>query len=638
MPNFFLDNDDILFLFNHLDLAELARVQERGFVDAQAGVDYAPVDEPDAIDNYRRVLEIVGDVAGNVIAPRAEQIDDEGNTLNEDGTVTLHPLVADNLRRLGQADLMGFTLPRKYGGLNCPNLIYTMAIEMVSRADASLMNIFGLQGIAETINAFADDALKDEFLPRFARGEVTGAMVLTEPDAGSDLQAIRLKALQEDNGEWYLRGVKRFITNGCGEVLLTLARSEPDIADGRGLSLFISERSNRIRVRHLEHKLGIHGSPTCELVFDDAPARLIGQRQRGLITYVMALMNGARVGIAGQSLGIAEAAYRLGRTYANSRKQFGGPIERFPAVAEMVTDMKIALEAARALTYETSRICDLENNNTMVLEGVGGTGGGVGVPPADKDELKRRKELSRTLKRLSGMLTPMSKYYASEMCNRVADTTIQVLGGSGYMRDYPAERYLRDARITNIYEGTSQLQVVAAVRGVCSGAFEKRMAEFEERNYGADPLLAELKSKLVAGREQVLRSIAFVKSQNTEYMDLAGRKLVDAAIAVYIGHLFMQHAAGNVAAGLCTGRDVAAGATGNVAADPRQGGVGVSPAAAALDSAKLTALRDRKKRVARRFIDVEMAKLRLNCELIATGDRTPLEEYALLAGPVPAKD
>ena len=216
MPNFFTDNDDMRFLFDHLDLAELARVQERDFADAKAGVDYAPADEADAIDNYRRVLEIVGDVAGNIIAPRAEQIDAEGNTLNEDGTVTLHPLVADNLRRLAQADLMGFTLPRKYGGLNCPNLVYSMAIEMVSRADASLMNIFGLQGIAETINAFADDAIKDEYLPRFSRGEVTGAMVLTEPDAGSDLQAVRLKAMQDDDGRWYLRGVKRFITNGCG--------------------------------------------------------------------------------------------------------------------------------------------------------------------------------------------------------------------------------------------------------------------------------------------------------------------------------------------------------------------------------------------------------------------------------------
>jgi alkylation response protein AidB-like acyl-CoA dehydrogenase len=610
VANFFTDNDDIRFLFHHFDLAELARIQERGFDDAKTGVDYAPTDEADAIDNYRRVLEIVGDIAGNTIAPRAEQVDDEGHTLNEDGTVTLHPLVADNLRRLAQADLMGFTLPRKYGGLNCPNLVYTMAIEMVSRADASLMNIFGLQGIAETINAFADDALKDEYLPRFARGEVTGAMVLTEPDAGSDLQAIRLRAIQDESGHWYLRGVKRFITNGCGDVLLTLARSEPDISDGRGLSLFVSERSSRVRVRHLEHKLGIHGSPTCELVYDDLPAKLIGQRQRGLITYVMALMNGARVGIAAQSLGIAEAAYRLGRTYANSRKQFGGPIERLPAVAEMVTDMKIQIEAARALTYETSRICDIENNNTLILE----CQGGMGVPPASKEELKQRKDLSRTLKRLNGMLTPMAKYYASEMCNSVAGTALQILGGSGYMRDYPAERYVRDARITNIYEGTSQLQVVAAVRGVCSGAFERRMAEFEEIQY-ADPLLVELKVKLVAGKEQVLKTIVFVKSQSMDFLDLAGRKLVDAAVAVYVGHLLLQQS------------------------EPRAQATGPSgPAGPGLDATRLSTLRDRKKRVARRFIDVELPKARLNCKLIATGDRTPLEEYALLAGPVPAKD
>ncbi len=600
MANFFADNDDIRFLFDHLDLCGLARVQEDDFADAQAGSDYAPVDECDAVDNYRRVLEIVGDVAGNVIAPRAEAVDREGHTLNEDGTVTLHPLVADNIRRLGQADLMGFTLPRRYGGLNCPSLVYTMAIEMVSRADGSLMNIFGLQGIAETINAFADDALKDEYLPRFARGEVTGAMVLTEPDAGSDLQAVRLRALQDDDGNWYLRGVKRFITNGCGDVLLTLARSEPEVSDGRGLSLFISERSPRIRVRHLEHKLGIHGSPTCELVYDDAPAKLIGQRQRGLITYVMALMNGARVGIAAQSLGIAEAAYRLARTYAHTRKQFGGPIERLPAVAEMVTDMKLAIEAARALTYETARVCDLEHNNERLLN--------FGQPLA-ADETKRRKETARTFKRLNGMLTPMSKYYASEMCVRVADTALQVLGGSGYMQDYPAERYLRDARITTIYEGTSQLQIVAAVRGVCSGAFEKRVAELEEVQY-ADPLLAELKAKLVAGREQVLKTIAFVKSQNSDYLDLAGRRLVDAATAVYIGHLFLRQAEPG-----CP--------------QPAPCGAGSQPA---------TAARDRKKRVARRFIDTEVRKAQFNCESICAGDRAPLEEYDLLAGPVPAKD
>lgn len=631
MPNFFSDNDDILFLFHHMDLAELARVLEHGFADARASSgaaqaahdasrspaskDYAPIDEPDAVDNYRRVLEIVGDVAGNTIAPRAEQIDAEGNTLNEDGTVTLHPLVADNLARLAQADLMGFTLPRKYGGLNCPNLVYSMAIEMVSRADASLMNIFGLQGIAETIHAFADDAIKDEYLPRFARGEVTGAMVLTEPDAGSDLQAVRLRAYDED-GKWYLRGVKRFITNGCGEVLLTLARSEPDVSDGRGLSLYLSERSPRIRVRHLEHKLGIHGSPTCELVYDDAPAKLIGQRQRGLITYVMALMNGARVGIAAQSLGVAEAAFRLARVYANSRKQFGGPIERLPAVADMVTDMKLQIEAARALTYETSRICDLENVNNLILEN---------APPADKDEARLRKEIGRGIKRLNGMLTPMSKYYASEMCIRVADTALQVLGGSGYMTDYPAERYLRDARITTIYEGTSQLQIVAAVRGVCSGAFEKRVAEFEALHY-EDPALAALREKLVAGRELVLGAITYVKNQGTDYLDLAGRKLVDAAAAVYIGHLFLQQAAGLRLTPVGGMTIPGGGASNTMASVP------------GVDAAKLAAWRERKARVARRFIDVEMARARLNCEFVTNGDRAPLQEYELLAGPVPAKD
>lgn len=582
MPNFFLDNEDLQFLCDHLDLAELARVQEDGFADARAGVDYAPCDAEDAVDNYRRVLTLVGDIAGNVIAPRAEQIDREGHTLNEDGTVTLHPLVRDNLRRLAQADLMGFTLPRRFGGLNCPNVIYSMAIEIVSRADASLMNIFGLQGIAETINAFASDELKNQYLPRFARGELTGAMVLTEPDAGSDLQAVRLRAFQDEQGQWRLRGVKRFITNGCGEVLLTLARSEPEISDGRGLSLFLAERNEHIRVRHLENKLGIHGSPTCELVYDDAPARLIGERQRGLITYVMALMNGARVGIAAQSLGIAEAACRLARRYAHQRRQFGGPIERLPAVAEMLAEMKIHLEAARALTYETSRVCDLENCNLRVLESGALT---------DPVELKQRRELARTLKRVNGMLTPLSKYYASEMCVRVADTALQVLGGSGYMKDYPAERYLRDARITTIYEGTSQLQIVAAVRGVCSGAFEKWVAEKEEARY-ADGLLSDLKLKLMDARGTLLKAVAYVKQRGNDYMDLSGRRLVDSAATILIGHLLLGQGARS----------------------------------------------ERKRHVARRFIDSRLPQLRADCELVCAGDTSPLEQLELLAGPVPGAE
>ncbi len=582
MANFFLDNEDIQFLFKHIDLGELARIQEDDFIHtANAnGDDYGPKNAADAVDNYRRILEIVGEVAAEVVAPNAEQVDNEGNTLNDDGTVTLHPLVQENLRRLTQADMMGFTLPRKYGGLNCPNLVYTMATEMISRADTSLMNMFGLQGIAETINAFANDEIKAEVLPKFSNGDVTGAMVLTEPDAGSDLQAVRLRAFQDDQGNWYLNGVKRFITNGCGEILLVLARSEPEISDGRGLSLFLAERSERVKVRHLEHKLGIHGSPTCELVFDNTPCLLIGERQRGLITYVMALMNGARVGIAAQSLGVAEAAYRLARTYAHTRCQFGGPIERLPAVAELVTNMKIDVEAGRALTYETSRVCDHENNNLRVLE--------LG-PPLEKEEEKRRKQLSRSLKRINGMLTPMSKYYCSEMSNRVAYDAIQVLGGSGYMKDYAAERYARDARITTIYEGTSQLQCVAAVRGVTSGSLDNWVVDHEAKTYD-DPMLEGLKQKLIVARGQLNEAVAFVKTKPSSYLDLSGRRLVDTAIDILIGHLFL----------------------GQGAAD------------------------DRKKRVARRFIERQLPVMKMNLEQILSGDMAAMEEYALIAGPVPA--
>jgi alkylation response protein AidB-like acyl-CoA dehydrogenase len=578
MANFFEDNEDIQFLFDHLDLSQIAAVQEDGFARADESP-YAPLDADDAVDNYRRILGIAGEVAASTIAPRADRIDRGGNILNEDGTVTLHPAMQENLKALAQADLMGFTLPREYGGLNCPNIIYTMAIEIISRADASLMNIFGLQGIAETINAFADPAVKDRYLPRFADGELTGAMALTEPDAGSDLQAVGLRAWQDDDEQWRLTGVKRFITNGCGEVLLTLARSEPNTTDGRGLSLFLVERGPRLKVRRLEGKLGIHGSPTCELVYDDVPATLIGERQLGLIRYVWSLMNGARVGIAAQSLGIAEAAFRVARRFAHTRRQFGQPIEKLPAIAEMVSDMKIAIEAARAITYETSRVCDLETNNLRVLET---------NPPTDRAEAKKRKDDARTYKRLNGMLTPISKYYASEMCVRVANDALQVLGGSGYMTDYPVERHLRDARITTIYEGTSQLQIVSAVRSVCGKTFENYLGELEQAEY-ADADLAALKHKLVEGKQRVLEGVACVKEQDVSYMDLCGRELVDAAAAVMIGHLLLGQAAVN----------------------------------------------ERKRLVARRFIDTNMADVRRDMELVLSGDRSVLIEYETIACPVP---
>ena len=575
MNNFFQDNRDIQFLFEYFDLKELAALQERQTPNGEA--DYLPRGLDDVIDNYRRVLELTGEIAAETLFPNAETVDAEGNTLNENQTVTYHPLVQMNLDRLAQADLMGFTLPRKYGGLNCPVLIYTMATEIVSRADCSFMNMFGLQGIADTIYAFASDEIKDATLPRFATGEVTGAMVLTEPEAGSDLQSVRLRADQKEDGSWVLNGVKRFITNGCGEILLVLARSEHEIADGRGLSLFIAERDDTVKIRHLESKLGIHGSPTCEMTFTNTPCKLIGERLRGLITYVMALMNGARLGIAAQSLGVAEAASRLAREYAASREQFGAPIEKLAPVAEMISDMRVQIEAGRALAYETARVCDIENNTNRLLERAADT--------LDAAEAKEMKKTSRQLKKLNSMLTPMSKFYCSEMSIRVTNDAIQVMGGSGYMKDYPAERYARDARITTIYEGTSQLQVVAAIRGLTSGAFGSYLDGFEATVYEAAEL-EELKAKLKEARALLDSAIAQVKGMGSDYLDLSARKLVESGIAILIGHYFLGQAAKN----------------------------------------------DYKKKVAGYWIATRMPLVRMNCEKAMSGNSQAIDDYLDFAG------
>jgi hypothetical protein len=356
VSNFYTDDPDLVRQLATLDLRRIVALREDDYQQVRDFA-YAPRDFDDALDSYRRTLEIVGDIAGEFVAPRAEDVDRAGASLT-DGEVCYAPGMNEALERLTQADLMGITLPRRYGGLNFPITVSVMIVEMISRADPALMNVFGLQDIAETVNKFATDELKQAYLPRFASGEVTGSMALTEPEAGSDLQNVQLKATLGADGVWRLNGVKRFITNGCGQVSLVLARSEEGTTDARGLSLFLYERDEHMKIRRLEDKLGIHGSPTCELQFDDAPAVLVGERRRGLTTYVMRLMNGARVAIAAQAQGIAEAAYRAASKYADERVQFGGPIRDLTAVAAMLADMKVALEASRALLYETALIVD----------------------------------------------------------------------------------------------------------------------------------------------------------------------------------------------------------------------------------------------------------------------------------------
>lgn len=514
--NFFSDNPHLKFLFDSLELERLAELKEDGFKEKSL-FPYAPADSKEAREAYGRVLELVGDIAANFIAPLSAEIDKEGNTL-KDGGVIYGKNIKACLEILGQADLMGFTLPRRFGGLNLPALIYTIAIDIVSRADASLMNIFGLQGIAETINAFASEEIKKQYLPGFASGKFTGAMALTEPDAGSDLQRVRLKAFQDAKGGWRLNGVKRFITNGCGEILLVLARSEPKEEGGLGLSLFLCEKGEGVRIRRLEDKLGIHGSPTCEIEFNDAPSLIIGERRRGLVTYVMALMNGARLGIAAQSLGIAQESLKKAQEFAHTRQQFGARIENIPAVAEMLLDMEVELEASRALTYETAYIVDLYQCLALKSSSL-------------RPEVKGYE-------RLAGFLTPCCKYYASEMSVTVSSRAIQVLGGSGYMRDYAVERLFRDSRITTIYEGTSQLQVVAAVRGVLSGVAEKRFKEMAGWTFSAS-MEKELKA-LLRARKLLEKAVAFLKARGHDYTELYARYLVDMAIDIYIGYLFLR--------------------------------------------------------------------------------------------------
>jgi alkylation response protein AidB-like acyl-CoA dehydrogenase len=523
VANFFTDNEDIKF---HLDDSRLRRItdlRERGYAEHKE-YPFAPEDFEDAQDNFHRVLSLVGEIAAETLAPSASDVDIVGCKL-ENNEVTFAEGTQETLKRLAQADLFGFTLPRQYGGLNLPMTIYMMAIEIISRADASFMTLFGLQEIAETINEFASPELKEKYLPRFSSGEYTGAMVLTEPEAGSDLQAVGLRATYDEKEDaWFLNGVKHFITNGCGEVSLVLARSEEKASGGRGLSLFLYERDENLLVRRLEDKLGIHGSPTCELQFRNCRAHLVSQRRRGLTRYVMQLMNGARLAIGAQSIGIAQAAYTQALQYAKQRKQFGKAIIDFPPIFDMLTSMRVQIEAARSLLYDASMAVDIQH----ALDHFG---------EKNKETTAELKEV----KRFASLLTPMIKYYASEMCNRVAYDAIQIFGGAGYMRDHEVERLYRDARITTIYEGTSQLQIIGAVGGVTSGLF-LRMLE-SKKNNGYPDSFNSLIEKTDACERFLEQSIAFVKEQNdhtcTEYH---ARALVDMAVETFMGILLMENA------------------------------------------------------------------------------------------------
>lgn len=530
MANFYTDNPSLKVHLTHPMMKKIVELKERDFADADK-FDYAPQNFDDAMDSYDKVLEIVGEICGDIIAENAEDVDHNGPRV-ENGRVVYAEGTKKNLDACRKAGLMGMSMPRRLGGLNFPITPYIMAADIVSRADAGFENLWGLQDCAETIYEFASDEQKEKYIPRVCAGE-TMSMDLTEPDAGSDLQSVMLKASQKEDGSWVVNGVKRFITNGDSDIHLVLARSEEGTKDGRGLSMFIYDKRNGgVTVRRIENKMGIKGSPTCELVYKNAPAELCGSRRMGLIKYVMALMNGARLGIAAQSVGVSELAWREALQYAKDRRQFGKAIIEFPAVAEMLSVMKAKLDASRSLLYECARYVDLYK----VYEDIARE---RKLTPEERAEMKEYT-------RLADALTPIAKGLGSEYCNQNAYDCIQIHGGSGFMKDYACERIYRDARITSIYEGTTQLQVVAAIRHVTTGTYASLLESYAAKGFPGNlaPIadrLAELTKSYTAAVEKV------TAVGNQAYLDFMARRLVEMAGYLVMAYLVLLDAKTNEA-------------------------------------------------------------------------------------------
>ena len=529
MANYYNDNEKIKFEVGQNALMQrIVALKERDFAD-KGQYDYAPEDYEDAMDSYSRVLDIVGEVTADVVAPNAEAVDAEGPHC-EGGRVRYAEKTVENLDVMTKAGMNGMTMPRRYGGLNLPVTVYTAANEIVSTGDASFENIWSLQDCIETLYCFGNEEQRRKYIPRVCAGE-TMSMDLTEPDAGSDLQSVMLKATyDEENQCWRLNGSKRFITNGDSDIHLVLARSEAGTRDGRGLSMFIyDKRDGGVDVRRIENKLGIHGSPTCELVYKNAKCELCGDRKLGLIKYVMSLMNGARLGIAAQSVGLSQAAYNEAVAYAQDRKQFGKAIIEFPAVREMIGNIQARLDAGRALLYETARYVDIYK----ALED---------ISRERKLEAEERAELKR-FSRLADAFTPLAKGMNSEYANQNGYDCIQVHGGSGFMLEYACQRIYRDARITSIYEGTTQLQTVAAIRYVTNGFYAQVMEEMMAGTSAAAQYAAQTERLKAMTEKFNAATTAVREKENQELLDFAARHLYEMAADIIMSHLMLQHAA-----------------------------------------------------------------------------------------------
>ena len=528
MANYYSDHPEIAFHLNHPLMARVVELKEKGFADAKE-YDYAPVDLGDAIENYRQILDITGDVAANIIAPNSESVDIEGPHL-ENGRMIYASKTVENIDAMRKAGLFGVSMPRRYGGLNLPNIVFSMLSELVSAADAGFQNIWSLQSCIDTLYEAGSEEQRQKYIPRVCAGE-TMSMDLTEPDAGSDLQRVMLKAtFDEKENCWRLNGVKRFITNGDSDIHLVLARSEEGTKDGRGLSMFIYDKRNGgVNVRHIEHKLGIHGSPTCELTYKNARAELCGSTRLGLIKYVMSLMNGARLGIAAQSVGLSQEAYNEALAYAKERAQFGQKIIDFPAVFDMLSRMKAKLDAGRAMLYQTAAYVDIYK----ALEDI------ARDRKLDENERAEMKKYQR----LADAFTPLAKGMNSEYANQNAYDAISIHGGSGFIMEYKCQRLYRDARIFSIYEGTTQLQVVAAIRHIINGTMLQNIKDMAVEIDCTDAV-APLKTRienLIPIYEEAITTVKALDSQDA--IDFLSRRLYDMTAEIVMSLLITRDAA-----------------------------------------------------------------------------------------------
>ena len=525
MANYYSDHPEIEFHLNHPLMKRVVDLKERNYAEKDQFED-APVNYEDAIENYKRLLDITGDVAANIIEPNSEDVDLEGPHL-ENGRMIYASKTFENLDATRKAGLWGLSMPRRYGGLNLPNAIFSMASEIIAAADAGFQNIWSLQSCIDTLYEFGSEEQRQKYIPRICAGE-TMSMDLTEPDAGSDLQRVMLKATQDEDGTWRLNGVKRFITNGDSDIHLVLARSEEGTKDGRGLSMFIyDKRDGGVTVRHIEHKLGIHGSPTCELVYKNAKAELCGNTRLGLIQYVMALMNGARLGIAAQSVGVEQEAYNEGLAYAKERAQFGEKIINFPAVYDMLSRMKAKLDAGRSLLYCCARYVDIYK----ALEDIARD---TKLTPEERQEMKKYT-------RLADAFTPLAKGMNSEYANQNAYDAISIHGGSGFIMEYKCQRLFRDARIFSIYEGTTQLQVVAAIRYITNGTYLSIIKEMLESEVSDDlKALKERVAKLVDLYEAAINKVK--ESNDQAVHDFLARRLYNMTGDIVMSLLILDDA------------------------------------------------------------------------------------------------